>query len=110
MRYLKKILLVIVLLSFPCFAWASPFLVCDPYPADQLVIGFRGTVNGTNFDIPYALTSDKTGAIIYDCAALGDGAWNFTNIRAYNTRGESTGIPFAYPALPGAPSRTRVSK
>ena len=85
--------------------WAD-FLVCDPYPADVQVQGFKGTVNGTAFDTPYALHASGA-AIVYDCSGLGSGKWDFVNIRAYNVRGESVGVGFTYPAVPGSPANLR---
>ncbi len=97
-------------LTLFCLAYelgiCSPFLVCDPYPADVQVQGFRGTINGVAFDTPYSLHSSGA-TIVYDCAGLGPEKWDFINIRAYNVRGESVGLPFVYPALPGSPANLR---
>lgn len=117
---MKKVVLAIVLglaLAFITYGlgWAES-LVCDPYPADVQVQGFRGSVivyntssgmmDGIAFDTPYALHASGA-AIVYDCFNLGDGKWDFVNIRAYNVRGESVGVPFVYPALPGSPAKLR---
>ena len=106
----KKILVAVLLglaLAFITYGlcWAD-FLVCDAYPVDVQVQGFKGTVNGVAFTTPYALHASGA-AIIYDCTPLGSGKWDFTNIRAYNVRGESVGVPFVYPALPGSPANLR---
>ncbi len=87
---------------------AGPYLLCNVPPVDEQVLGYKGTVNGTAFTTPYALHASGA-AIIYDCATLGSGKWDFINIRAYNVRGESAGIPFVYPALPGSPATMRVA-
>ena len=109
---MKKIFLAILLglaLAFITYGlcWAAPFLVCNAPSADEGVLGYKGTVNGTAFTTPYALHASGS-AIIYDCATLGSGKWDFVNIRAYNLRGESVGIPFVYPALPGSPVNLRL--
>ena len=107
---MKKILVAILLGSaLFCLAYGlgyADFLVCDPYPADVQVQGFRGTVNGTAFDTPYALHASGA-AIVYDCSSLGSGKWDFVNIRAYNVRGESVGMGFVYPGLPAGPANLR---
>lgn len=108
-----KIIYLAILLGFVLFylayglGWAAPFLVCDAPVADEQVIGYKGTVNGTPFTTPYALHSSGA-AIIYDCAALGSGKWDFVNVRAYNVRGESTGVPFVYPGIPGSPANRKI--
>ncbi len=117
---MKKVVLAVVLgvaLAFLIFGqvWADS-LVCDPYPADVQVQGFRGSVivyntssgmmDGIAFDTPYALHASGA-AIVYDCSSLGSGKWDFVNVRAYNVRGESIGVGFTYPALPGSPANLR---
>ena len=106
MKFMVK-MLVLFLILVPSLLWAGPFLVCDSYPAGDQPIGFRGTINGVAFETPYAL-HPTDGAIVYDCAALGPEKWDFQNIRAYNARGESVGIPFVWPALPGSPAGMRL--
>ena len=104
---MKIVLLLCSILLMALSSASAVSLVCNPYPADVQVQGFRGTVNGQAFDTPY--TVDKDGdAVIYVCDGLGDEAWLFADVRAYNVRGESAGIPFAYPALPGSPSSIRL--
>ena len=88
-------------------------LVCDPYQPVYQVQGFRGEINGQAFDTPYTEVDDPgatfgKSAVIYDCNGLGDEAWKFTNVRAYNVRGESVGIPFDYPAKPPSISGTHL--
>ena len=100
-RFLIALFLIGGLLCGPAVIWAAPFLVCDAYPADVGVQGFRGTVNGVAFDTPYSLHASGA-AIVYDCAGLGPEKWDFINLRAYNVRGEGASTPFAYPALPGS--------
>lgn len=104
-----KFILALVLVLIPTVAFAGPFLVCDPYSTDDQVQGFKGTVNGTAFNTPYAL-HPSGGAILFDCADLGSGKWDFVNIRAYNVRGESIGVPFVFPALPGSPAGMKISQ
>ncbi len=102
---MKKFSIPVLLgLTLFCLAYGlgyADFLVCDPYPADVQVQGFKGKINGVTFDTPYSL-HPSGAAIVYDCANLGPEKWDFVNIRAYNVRGEGVGIPFVYPALPGS--------
>ena len=102
-------MLAFVLVLISSLVWAGPFLVCDPYPVDVQVQGFKGTVNGMPFDTPYALHPSGV-PIVYDCAGLGPEKWDFVNIRAYNVRGESVGVPFVYPSIPGNPAGMRYLK
>jgi len=106
-KFLIALFLIGGLLCGPAVIWANPFLVCDAYPTDAEIQGFRGTVNGVVFDTPYSLHASGA-AIIYDCVGLGSEKWNFVNIRAYNVRGESVNVPFVYPALPGDPAMMRI--
>jgi hypothetical protein len=108
MKKILFIVLVMIFLTIPSFVFAAPFFTCDPYPADQQVQGFKGTVNGLAFDTVYKLhTTGK--AIIYDCVGLpADLKWDFQNVRAYNVRGESVGLPFIYPAKPQSLSGQKI--
>lgn len=103
---MKWLFLFLILLPSLASA-ASISLVCDPYAPEVQVQGFRGTINGIAFDTPYSVNAYNE-AVIYDCTGLGDEAWIFANVRAYNARGESAGVPFVWPALPESPSQKNI--
>jgi len=106
-KFLIALFLIGGLLCGPAVIWASPFLVCDAYPVDAEIQGFRGVVNGTPFDTPYSLHASGA-AVIYDCVGLGPEKWDFQNVRAYNIRGEGTAVPFVYPMIPSGPANQRI--
>ena len=106
MKFMVTMLALLCLVLIPSAVLAES-LVCNAYPVGEEPTGFRGTINGVAFDNPYSLHASGA-ALIYDCAGLGPEKWDFKNIRAYNVRGESVGIPFVWPALPGSPAGMRL--
>ncbi len=89
-------------------SYASPFLVCDPYPSEVAVTKITGTVDGQSFETAYSL--HPTGAaIIYDMGALNlNNPHNFGDIRACNPIGCSDpAISFTSPVRPSAPANLR---
>lgn len=104
---MRKVFIVLTILIIATAAMATqvmsaPYLVCDIPPADQQVLGVRGSVDGTTFDTPYKIQNGSL--LVYDIGPLSPAKHAFTNIRFYNIRGESTPVPFDLPAAPSPPS------
>lgn len=102
MKYLGGIFgAILMILVIAAMCQAAPFLVCDPYPVDQQITNFTGTIDGQNFSTPYSLHSSGQ-AIVYDINSLSDGVHQFTELKAVNIRGESTPVNFTVPAKASA--------
>ena len=99
---MKRLIIILSLLLLAAPAVAAPYLVCDVPPAGDQVVGVRGSVDGTAFEQPYKLQSG--GVLIYDVGTLTPAKHVFTNIHFYNVRGDSVGVPFDLPSIPGPPS------
>lgn len=78
MRYLAFIL---GLLCLNCTALASPFLVCDPYPAglSQALMPISFIIKGlsaTPISTPVQTNADGTIQLHYDLSGLGNGSYS----------------------------------
>lgn len=79
---IKSLVLAFMLVLFPVFCFAAPFLVCDPQAG---VISYNLDVNGgaVIYDIPaapdgyirYDLAGMAAGAYIFRAQAIGQGGW-----------------------------------
>jgi len=110
-----KIISVLALCLLPTWAFASPFLICDPYPTgdaqpDQFVI----TIDAGSSVISAAQTlGDGTKRLHYDLATLAAGTHNVTvkaRIDIWNL--ESSAVPFSFtkPAGPGGAVGIKLEK
>ena len=96
MRKFSMILICILLFSLS--AWASPFLVCDPYPSSgQLPTGFLITIdNGTPIATGVQTNADGSVQLHYDVSGLAAGAHTVT-VQATNVWGSSAAsAPFSF--------------
>jgi len=93
---MKKLILVLLLLLIPMWAWAAPFLVCDPQAG---VTHYEVTVDGSTSSVP----AQPDTTLAYDVAPLAIGVHNF-EVKAmilYNdpnggagSWGKSDAVPF----------------
>jgi len=92
---MKKLILVLLLLLIPMWAWAGPFLVCDPQTG---ITHYEVVVNGN----PNTVDAQDT-RLSYDLDGLGIGVHNFqvSAITLYNdpnggagSWGKSDAVPF----------------
>ena len=67
---MRKILLILLMILFPVWAWAGPFLVCDPQTG---ITHYEVTVDGNSGIVD--AQSDTT--LAYDLAPLPIGVHNF---------------------------------
>jgi hypothetical protein len=101
----KKLL---VLLAVIPFVAQAERVVSDPYPAGTVIDKFQLSVNGGTYtDCAPKVTG---GLISVDCnvGTLSPTATYTFNVKAVNSRGESPPGNFTVPALPTAPSNTRL--
>jgi len=93
---MKKLILVLLLLLIPMWAWAAPFLVCDPQTG---VTHYEVAVDGNT----YVVDAQPDTRLAYDLTGLQVGVHNFL-VRAmilYNdpaggasSWGKSDAVPF----------------
>lgn len=96
---MKTLFLFMVLILVPVTVMAGPFVVSDPYPSSgQQPDGFRGTVNGVGFDVPYATDANGLRYFNLDLAGMWLTGTNSLIVRAYNIWGESETVPFDFNA------------
>jgi hypothetical protein len=99
---MKRTIMTLAIILFTSTAWAGPFLVCDPYPAEDAVTHFTMKVDGTLVTTPYAATAEH--AVVLDLQGLDTKAHQITDIAACNARGCSDPpLAFAVPELPALP-------
>jgi hypothetical protein len=109
-------LALLTLLSLACLAQASPFLVCDPYPAGlaQAVMPVSFVVTGLSanpLSVPATTNSDGTIQLHYDLSALGNGTYTVT-AAAVNVFGGLSGnsAPFTFTSgVPAVPTNLRIT-
>ena len=78
---MKKLLLILMLVLFPVFCFAAPFLVCDPQAG---VISYNLDIDGAiisdisaqpDGSVHYDLAGMAIGAHIFKAQAIGQGGW-----------------------------------
>ena len=105
---MKKIIIVLMVLLCSSIAYANPFLVCDPYPAEQEVTYFSMLVDGSAVSVPYALHSSGA-AIVLDLGQLNISSHQITEIKACNVRGCGDPVPlFSVPGIPSSLNGLRL--
>ena len=106
----KTFLIVSVLVLLPIFAWASPWLVCDPQTnVDNYVLYQVAGNTCTPGDIAGKTPIETPYPLHYDLQGLAQGAFHFC-IAAENIWGQSNLVPFgSTKAAPGDPANTRLS-
>jgi hypothetical protein len=104
LKNMKTLILFMVLILSPMIAFASPFVISDPYPLDGAQPdGFKGTLNGVAFDIPADMTTDGLRYFRLDLAGKWQTGKNTLVVRAYNVWGESADANFTFTA--GSPAK-----
>ena len=100
----KLFLTIILVLMFPVFCFAAPFLVCDPQAG---VISYELEINGT---LAAGLAAEADGSVYYDLVGLADGPYEI-RARGRNVWDWSawSGPLSGTKALPQAPTGLRVS-
>ena len=105
---MKKIIMVLMILLCSSIAYANPFLVCDPYPAEQEVTYFSMLVDGSSVNVPYTLHSSGV-AVVLDLGPLSVSAHQITEIKACNVRGCGDPVPlFGVPGIPNSLNGLRL--
>ena len=102
-----KLILSVLFVLLASTVYAAPFLVCDIPPADYQITAVAGMIDGTAFTTPY--TVHGTDLLVYDIGTLSSAKHSFTNVRFQNARGESAGVPFDIPSLPGQPAALHLA-
>ena len=105
------VVLFLVML-FPAIASASPFLVCDPFPAGSAVSSFVVFWDGSLTGVVAPVFTDATGTYLHlDLASVANGS-HTVKVRARNSWGESAdSLPFTFVKLvPSAPLNIRIDQ
>jgi hypothetical protein len=99
-------LVVMITLTLSYTAFASPFLVCDPYANDETKpTYFVVVLNGVSHNSPAVVLADGTVRLEFDLGGLWNAGGNNVTVKAVNIWGESQNVPFAFIAgLPSDPS------
>lgn len=90
-----------LMLISPC-AFGTPFLVSDPYPADdKRVTKFLVTIDGTTRESAPAKNADGTLYLKYDLGDLPDGTYTLI-VKAVNAKGqESSPATYSFKKMGG---------
>ena len=107
----RTFLIASVLILLPIFAWAGPFLVCDPYmTAVVQPTYFSVTMDGVAAvqSTPEVL-ADNSVRLHYDLTGISNGSHNMT-VAACDIWGCSSTVPFGFAkTVPGAPANLKLS-
>jgi hypothetical protein len=114
-----RIKLLLLLLLFPSFAWAAPFLTCDPYPANTTDASLNVVAFVITFQTPTGLSPVTVQAIVgtsgsqnlyYDLAALTNSSYTVTAAAVNGYQEESSqSAPFTFQkGVPGAPTGMKI--
>ena len=114
MKRFIQALLFTLLLAYPLFAGAAPYLTCDPYTAlesvDQFVVVMDG---GGQQTVAAQVMADGKTRLWFDLGTVSVGTHNMT-IKAKNSvwGQESTAAPFVFskPASCAAPGGLVITK
>lgn len=100
----KTLILILMLVLFPVFCFAAPFLVCDPQVAVDKYILEINTV-----EMP-ELAAEADGSVRYDLAGIAEGDF-IVRLKAGNIWGWSSySVPLSFTkALPQTPLNLHVS-
>ena len=101
-----------LVMLFPAIASASPFLVCDPYPAGSAVTSFTLFWDGATTGVVVPVLTDATGTYFHvDLSTVTNGS-HTVKARARNSWGESAdSLPFTFVKLvPSAPLNIRIDQ
>lgn len=104
---MKKLLVVCLMMAG---AAQAERILCDPYPLGTIIDKFQVSINSAAYtDCPPKVATN--GAISCDCnvGALNPNTTYTFNVKAANSRGESPPGNFTVPALPIAPSNSRLA-
>lgn len=105
---MKKLFLISVLLLFPGFVSASPFLVCDPQAG---VTSYKLTGPGW---VPLTVPAQPDGSLKLDVSGSNQGSNSITVVACIVDPiwGEvcSSSVPFVFirPVIPGTPGNFRL--
>ena len=96
---MKKLLMVVFIISLSSITYANPFLVCDP------------DANTTSYVVVLdnGEEVETTAPLYYDLAGIAEGA-HVVQVRAKNVWGVSSPVPFGFTkALPPSPTNMRLT-
>lgn len=96
---------ILFLILTAAVATAQPFLVCDPYPAENQPTQFIVKVDQSETVTDYSEITTSAGervAVVVDLAGYPDGLHKIT-VRAKNIWGESAPAPFEFNKQPPNP-------
>ena len=104
---MKKLFLAcLMVICFSTWAFAGPYLVCDP---QTNVAEYRVVVDGSGDIVTAHDLGDGTVMLRFDCTGLTEGAHNF-EVYSVNIWGESSPTPFdCVKALPSSPGGVGLS-
>jgi hypothetical protein len=100
-----------ILAIFPCLAWASPFLVSDPWPTTGSMPTSCLYQEGTTTAVETAVVVNAQGAPFckFDLASVTRASHTFS-VWARNAWGDSNHVPFAFSAtVPADPTGWRIT-
>ena len=103
---------IICLLLVSATAYASPFIVCDPYPTTAVQPdNFVVVLNGTTYNSVPVAVSGSGVRLRFDLAGKWITGANTCSIKAGNLWGESSAAPFSFNAsAPAMPSNVGLEK
>jgi hypothetical protein len=111
-----KTLVIAFLIGFARLALASPFLVCDPYPAglDQSTMPVTFIITGlaqTPISTPAFTNQDGTIQLKYDLSQVAHGSYTLTASAANVFGGTSAAsLPFSFTSgVPSVPGNLRIT-
>lgn len=107
-----KSFIVICLVFVSSVAFASPFIVCDPYPSSSpQPDSFTVVLNGTTYTSAPQAVSGQGVRLHFDIAGKWLSGANNATVKAVNMFGESSTSPLAFSAgVPAAPSLAGLEK
>lgn len=74
----KKLLLTIAVILICSTAYASPFIVCDPYPASASVDQFVLTMDGATITVDAKVADNGSTSLYYDVGSIASGTHTLT--------------------------------
>ncbi len=111
MKTILSLLLTLLLFCLVSISYASPYLICDPYPTTVVQpTYFELTIDGGAAIQSVPQTTADGKRLYYDLASVTTGSHNMT-IKACNEWGCSSSVPFSLTkAVPVAPANIKLEK
>jgi len=106
---MKRLLLALLFVLLPITVYASPFLVCDPYPTTVTQPTYFNVVMDSGAPVQSTPESVTGGLRLhYDLVSISNGSHSAT-VAACNEWGCSSTVPFAFvKSAPSAPANIRL--